>query len=130
MIEMVRDDDGNFVPAECCTYTNPATSGGESQVDDVDLPCLECAHDCEKCVMQRIMNEYAALTGQDKAMPGEGTRENIISEADMLKGNIFRICVTDSGEELAEMYQWASRRLANLFLWNLQRIRNAEKSEE
>ena len=44
---------------------------------------------------------------------------NIISEADMLKGNICRICVTDSEKELAEMYQWASRRLANLFMWNL-----------
>ena len=69
------------------------------------------------------------------SMQGKGAEDmkmidNIISEADMLKGNICRICVTDSGEELAEMYQWASRRLANLFLWNLQRIRNAEKSEE
>lgn len=56
--------------------------------------------------------------------------DNIMSEADMLKGNISRICVTDSKKELAEMYQWASRRLENLFLWNLQRIRNAEKSDE
>ena len=47
---------------------------------------------------------------------------NIISEADMLKGNICRICVTDSEKELAEMYQWASRRLANLFMWNLERF--------
>ena len=33
-------------------------------------------------------------------------------------------------KELAEMYQWASRRLANLFMWNLERIRNAGESEK
>lgn len=59
----------------------------------------------------------------------EETRESITSEADMLKGNICRMCVTDSENELAEAYGWASRRLANLFVWNIKRIRDAEKSE-
>lgn len=56
----------------------------------------------------------------------EETRENITNEADMLKGNICRMCVTDSMEELSEMYIWASRRLANLYMWNHKRISDAE----
>lgn len=59
----------------------------------------------------------------------EKTRESITNEADMLKGNICRMCVTDSVKELAEMYTWASRRLANLYMWNHKRISDAEKSE-
>lgn len=30
MIEMVKLDDGDCVPRECCTFTNPLTSGGKS----------------------------------------------------------------------------------------------------
>lgn len=63
MIEMIRLENGDFVPKECCTFTNPATSGGESYVDDVDIPCgADCGKDCSECVIQKIMNEYAALT--------------------------------------------------------------------
>ncbi len=59
MVEMVRLEDGNYVPKECCTFTNPLTSGGVSYVDDIDLPCgADCGSDCDSCVIQRIMNEY------------------------------------------------------------------------
>ena len=47
MIEMVKLDDGDCVPRECCTFTNPLTSGGKSVVDDVELPCgADCENEC------------------------------------------------------------------------------------
>lgn len=62
MVEMVKLEDGNYVPKECCTFTNPITSGGKSYVDDVELPCSEnCDNNCDSCVIQKIMNEYAEL---------------------------------------------------------------------
>lgn len=65
MVKMVRFDDETYVPEECCTVTNPTTSGGKSEIDDVEMPCEGgCDGECSKCVVQRIMNEYAALTGQ------------------------------------------------------------------
>lgn len=68
MIEMVKLDDGNFVPKEICTFTNPLTSGGKSYIDDVDLPCWpECQEDCKDCIIQRVFNEYAALVGGDES---------------------------------------------------------------
>lgn len=61
-IEMIKDDDGHYVPLECCTMTNPATSGGSIQIDDIELPCgLECGSDCNECVIQRIMDKYGEL---------------------------------------------------------------------
>ena len=62
MVEMIKLEDGNYVPKECCTVTNPLTSGGKSYVDDVELPCGEnCDNNCGSCVIQKIMNEYAEL---------------------------------------------------------------------
>lgn len=65
IIEMIKLDDDTYVPKKCCTFTNPATSGGISFVDDVDMPCgADCENDCSSCVVQRIMNEYAKTTKQ------------------------------------------------------------------
>lgn len=65
MIKMIELDDGSFVPRECCTITNPITSGGKSMIDDIELPCgKDCGDDCTECVIQKIMDEYAELTGQ------------------------------------------------------------------
>lgn len=66
-VSMVQLGDGNFVPKDCCTFTNSATSGGKSYVDDVDLPCgADCGGECEKCIVQCIMNEYALLSDSCK----------------------------------------------------------------
>lgn len=66
MVKMVELEDGSFVPEECCTFTNPLTSGGESYVDDVDLPCgAGCENDCDNCIIQNIMNEYGKLATQE-----------------------------------------------------------------
>lgn len=65
MIRMIELDDGSFIPRECCTVTNPTTSGGKSMIDDIELPCgADCGGDCTECVIQKIMDEYAVLTGQ------------------------------------------------------------------
>lgn len=67
MIKMVEFDDGEWVPEECCTMTNPLTSGGESVPDDVEMPCEgseNCTGECSECIIQKIMNDYARCTGQ------------------------------------------------------------------
>lgn len=76
--EMVMLDDGNFVPKEICTFTNPLTSGGKSYIDDVDLPCFaECQGDCDNCIIQRVFNEYAALVGGDESYANQNrAKEN------------------------------------------------------
>lgn len=50
---------------------------------------------------------------------------------DMLKGNINRMCVTDSIEELHAMRYWAEKRLTEIYEINHQRIleENFEKEE-
>lgn len=62
MIRMVKLDNGNFVPEECCSFTNPLTSGGKSEIDDIELPCeSNCENDCDNCTIQKIMNEYGEI---------------------------------------------------------------------
>jgi len=57
-VSMIQLEDGNFVPKDCCTFTNPITSGGKSYIDDINLPCgADCSGECEKCIIQHIMNE-------------------------------------------------------------------------
>lgn len=49
MIRMIELDDGSFIPRECCTVTNPTTSGGKSVIDDIELPCgADCTGSTEK----------------------------------------------------------------------------------
>lgn len=65
-IKMVKTDDGGYVPEECCTFTNPATTpSGKKEIDDYDVPCFgSCEGDCTNCIIQKIFNHYAMLTGQ------------------------------------------------------------------
>ncbi len=65
MVEMVQMEDGSCVPKEWCGFTNPLTSGGKSEIDDIDMKCFgECEGECESCDLQKVFNEYAELTGQ------------------------------------------------------------------
>lgn len=65
-VRMIKNDD-HYIPLECCSVTNPLTSGGISQIDDIDLPCGEnCDKECNKCIIQKIMDEYAEITNQTK----------------------------------------------------------------
>lgn len=68
MIDMVITDDGDYVPLEMCTTTNPATSGGKSEVDDI-LSCSDvCGCNCSECIIQKLFNEYAILTNQEEVL--------------------------------------------------------------
>lgn len=64
-VKMIKDEDGNYVPEECCSFSrNFETENIE--IDHVDLPCgADCDDQCQNCVIQRIMNEY---TEQEKEL--------------------------------------------------------------
>lgn len=109
MIEMIQIDDGSYVPRECCTVTNPITSYGKSEVDDIDLPCgADCGSECSECIIQKIMNEYAALENQATraktliANMAEVIREN---RQDIYNQEFAEFLMKETGitpEELAE----------------------------
>ena len=66
-VQMIKNDDGHYVPVECCSMANPRTSGGVGEIDEIDLPCgADCGNDCNKCIIQKIMDEYAEITQQIK----------------------------------------------------------------
>lgn len=66
-VQMIKDNEGHYVPWECCSLTNPRTRGGVSEIDDIDLPCgADCGNNCDKCIIQKIMDEYAEITQQVK----------------------------------------------------------------
>ena len=50
-------------------------------------------------------------------MEGDGmTHKELMNEADMLKGNINRMMVTDDKDELLSMYSFALRRLEKIYI--------------
>ena len=51
------------------------------------------------------------------------------SQIDMLQGNINRMCVTDSRDELRSMYAWANIRLNEIFRLNEERLKEVEEFE-
>lgn len=57
-------------------------------------------------------------------------RKTIQVEADLLIGNVNRMCVTDDRAELDNMYEWANKRLAILFAHNSARLDAEQKSKE
>ncbi len=50
------------------------------------------------------------------------TRQELYDEIGMLNGNVNRMCVTDSIDELNSMKEWAEKRIKKLFESNLSRI--------
>lgn len=65
MVKMYKICEGTFVPEECCTFHEPPEGGGEPVSDDEKLPCGQgCSGLCEECVIQKVFNGYARLTGQ------------------------------------------------------------------
>ena len=54
-VKMIKDEDGNYVPEECCSFSRNFETGN-IEIDDVDLPCgADCDDQCQNCVIQRIM---------------------------------------------------------------------------
>ena len=51
----------------------------------------------------------------------------IHNEEDMLKGNINRMCVTDSLKELFKMYDMSLKRISRIYNTNLDRLLYDEK---
>lgn len=63
-VKMIKFEDGDYVPEECCTFGRNFETG-EMEIDDVILPCgCDCSRggtigiSCESCVIQKIMNAY------------------------------------------------------------------------
>ena len=54
-------------------------------------------------------------------------RQKLDIELDMLKGNINRMCVTDSRDELMMMYAWANKRLNSIMAMNEERLKEVSK---
>ena len=64
-VKMIKDEDGNYVPEECCSFSRNFETGN-IEIDDVDLPCgADCDDQCQNCVIQRIMNEYTEQKKDD-----------------------------------------------------------------
>ena len=63
-IKMIKLEDGDYVPEECCTFCRNFETG-EMEIDDIGLPCggdCSCGgqfeDSCKGCTIQEIMNEY------------------------------------------------------------------------
>lgn len=78
---------------------------------------------CFECVQkrQKQYTDARALFGKPAEVK-KMDRQSLMIECDMLQGNINRMMVTDSKEELYEMYYWASARLGTLLRENRKRI--------
>ena len=48
--------------------------------------------------------------------------QKIYIQEDLLKGNISRMCVTDSLKELFSMYDFALKRISNIYNINLEKF--------
>ena len=59
----------------------------------------------------------------------DNKHKELMIECDMLQGNINRMMVTNSKEELYEMYYWASARLGTLLRQNRKRIESKLESK-
>lgn len=55
------------------------------------------------------------------------TKQELYNECDLLTGNINRMCVTDSLEELDKMKEFAEKRIKKIYNYNLQRFNKKEK---
>lgn len=53
----------------------------------------------------------------------------IDNEYGMLKGNINRMCTSDTTNELNVMYDWAKKRLENLYLMNFYRLKDKKEGK-
>lgn len=140
-VKMVKLEDGNYVPEECCSFARNFETN-ELEVDDVSMPCeCDCScggvfeNPCRDCTIQRIMNEYAEQKEKDwiltnERMPDE--RDSMFAKfkgTDKWKDGMFEkisqnVIVTvkyDNGERRTDVAHTVDGR------WKLEiRILNAE----
>lgn len=77
-VKMIKIEDGSYVPQECCWFAENSETG-KQELDKIDMPCgADCDGQCQNCVIQKIMNEYAELEEKEddwipvtKRMPEE-----------------------------------------------------------
>lgn len=48
---------------------------------------------------------------------------------DMLQGNINRMCVADSTSEVFSQYEWARKRLEDIFNYNILRLERNKQND-
>lgn len=59
-VKMVKLEDGNYIPEECCTI------GRKTIAETTDLPCaVDCYEQCQNCVVQKVMNAYGESGDND-----------------------------------------------------------------
>lgn len=85
-MKMIKLEDGNFVPEECCSFSRNFETG-EMKIDDVSLPCgCDCGHSCENCVIQKVMNEHGGQKENEWIPVGERMPEERNSMFAKFKG--------------------------------------------
>lgn len=57
-------------------------------------------------------------------------RDEMLVECDLLQGNVNRMCVTDSMEELDKMCSMAMSRVAAIRTYNARRLIEGENNDE
>lgn len=57
----------------------------------------------------------------------EAQRKTLDVETDMLQGNINRMCVCDTREELDSMYKYAKSKIDRIYVLNQQRFEDKKK---
>lgn len=58
------------------------------------------------------------------------TQQELSNEIDMLNGNINRMCVCKSYKELSHNFLYAQERLREIYIYNIDRLNNAERKED
>lgn len=56
--------------------------------------------------------------------------DDLSNEINMLKGNINRMCVTSETDELERMYDFAKRRLDEIYTYNKSRVEEIKPEEK
>lgn len=73
--------------------------------------------------------ENAKAVVPERMKGHERMNKDLDIELDLLKGNINRMCVTDSKDELITMYTWANIRLTEIYEVSRKRIIDKEAHE-
>ncbi len=57
------------------------------------------------------------------------SHQEMQNEIDMLRGNINRMCVADSIQEVFAQYEWARKRLEDIFNYNISRLERNKRND-
>lgn len=57
------------------------------------------------------------------------SHQEMQNEIDMLRGNINRMCVADSVSEVFAQYEWARKRLEDIYNYNISRLERNKRND-